>query len=249
MIYRYLTFVLFLCGCSTIKVPETFVHKEILTSEFTIASWQKITNPQSPYKIYIEGDGYAFNTHGKISSDPTPKGTLMRELAFGDTHENVIYLARPCQYVKDRKCEKKYWSTARFSQEVLDSEYQAVKSIVLNNPVTLIGFSGGAQIAGLLAVDTDLNIKKVITIAGNLDHLSWTTYHHLPPISESLNLADKKSKFSKIPQHHYIGKKDNVIPPLLTQTSVANQNLITIVPQADHGHGWKSIYSQIRNIE
>ncbi|MDD7312777.1 MAG: alpha/beta hydrolase, partial [bacterium] len=64
-----------------------------------MASWQKITHPTAPYKIYIEGDGHAFNAHGQPTGNPTPKGTLVRELAFGDNHENVIYLARPCQYV------------------------------------------------------------------------------------------------------------------------------------------------------
>ena len=105
----------------------------------------------------------------------------------------------------------------------------------------MIGYSGGAQIAGLLSVTKDLNIQKVITIAGNLDHKAWTEYHHLPPLSESLNLADYKAKFSKIPQIHYVGEKDKVIPPILIKDFVTNPNLIRIISDASHGDGWDSL--------
>ena len=249
MTYRFLIFLLFMGGCSSLKIPENYHYKEIPTSEFTIASWQKITSPQAPYKIYIEGDGHAFNARGQITNDPTPHGTLMRELAFGDAHANVIYLARPCQYVKDNHCTKEYWSTARFAPEVISAEYQAIKSVTQNNPITLVGFSGGAQIAGLLAVQKDLNIQKVITIAGNLDHKAWTSYHCLPPLTKSLNLADEKEKFASISQHHFIGEKDNVIPPFLTKKFITDKKQITIIPQASHATGWEDFYQYIRNID
>ena len=84
--------VLFLFACSSIKVPDDFVYKEIKTRTFTLASWQKITQPQGVYKIYIEGDGYAFNAYGKPTQDPTPRGALLREIAFADPSPNVVYL-------------------------------------------------------------------------------------------------------------------------------------------------------------
>ncbi len=63
---------LILCGCSSITVPDSFTYKEIETKDFKLASWQKISNPQGVYKIYIEGDGYAFNAYGKPTQNPTP---------------------------------------------------------------------------------------------------------------------------------------------------------------------------------
>ena len=90
---KVLVTLLFLVGCTTIKVPADFVYKEVETRDFILASWQKVTNPAAPYKIYIEGDGYAFNARGKATQDPTPRGTLVRELAFGDNSPNVIYRA------------------------------------------------------------------------------------------------------------------------------------------------------------
>lgn len=236
---------LLLSGCATIKAPDSFVYQEISGKNFDLVTWQKITSADAVYKVYIEGDGYAFNSHGMPSSDPTPKGELMRELAFNDNSPNVIYLARPCQYKLGRSCSTRYWTTARFAPEVIQDEYVAIKKTINNRPVILIGFSGGAQIAGILAANTDLNVKKIITIAGNLDHKAWTKYHHLPDLTGSLNAADFKTKLNSIPQKHYIGEKDKVIPPILTQNLIDNPKLIVKVKGASHNKGWDIIYPSI----
>lgn len=238
---------LVLCSCSTITVPPEFTYKEIKTQYFDIASWQKITEPKGVYKVYIEGDGYAFNAYGRPTQDPTPKGTIIRELTFGDESPNVIYLARPCQYVKSPICSQRHWTTARFASEVINAEYEAIKSIVGNSPVVLIGFSGGAQVAGLVATaKSGMNVKKIITIAGNLDHLAWTTYHNLPPLSESMNLTNYSEQFAKIPQVHYVGSNDKVIPPQLIKNFVGKNSKVIMVHGATHNAGWKSIYQVIQ---
>ena len=238
----------FLAGCTTIKAPADFAYKEINTRNFTLASWQKITDPFGTYKIYIEGDGYAFNAHGRATQDPTPRSTLVRELAFGEDSSNVIYLARPCQYVKSPVCSKRHWTTARFAPEVINAEYAAVKQITGDNPVILIGFSGGAQIAGLIAsAKPGLNVKKIITIAGNLDHLAWTQYHNLPPLNESMNLESYRKQFAQIPQIHYVGSDDEVMPPLLVREFVGNDNLVVEVDGASHNEGWEEIYQKVWN--
>lgn len=244
---KILTCLLFLlCGCHSVTVPQDFIYKEIQTQNFTLASWQKITNPHGLYKIYIEGDGHAFNAQGYPTNNPTPQSTLVREIAFGDPSPNVVYLARPCQYVISGICSQRHWTTARFSPEIINAEYEAVRQIANTNPIILIGFSGGAQIAGLLATTKQkLQIKKIITIGGNLDHLNWTTHHEVPPLNESLNLENYRSLFLKIPQHHYVGKNDDIIPPFLVEDFIQNDNLITIVPTATHNSGWQQIYSEI----
>lgn len=245
---KVLITLLFLAGCSTITAPANFVYKEIETRDFTIATWQKITNSHAVYKIYIEGDGYAFNAHGKATQDPTPHGTLVRELAFGDNSPNVIYLARPCQYVKSPICSQRHWTTARFASEIINAEYEAIKNIAGNNPVILVGFSGGAQVAGLVAIaKPELNIKKIITIAGNLDHLAWTQYHNLPPLNESMNLESYRKQFAKIPQIHYVGSDDEVMPPVLVREFVGKGDLIIEVSGARHNEGWGKIYNKIRS--
>lgn len=245
---KALIILFFVAGCTAIKAPTDFVYKEIPTRDFTLASWQKITEPSGTYKIYIEGDGYAFNAHGRATQDPTPKGILMRELAFGDDSPNVVYLARPCQYIKSPICSKRHWTTARFAPEVINAEYAAVKQIVGDNPVILIGFSGGAQVAGLIAsAKPGLNVKKVITIAGNLDHLAWTQYLNLPPLNESMNLKSYHKQFARIPQIYYVGSNDEVVPPLLVRDFVGKDTRVFEVRGATHNSGWEEIYSQIRN--
>ena len=228
----------FLGGCAAFEFPSTYSYREIETSDFKIAAWQKITNPNGLYRIYIEGDGYAFNAHGYPTNDPTPKSDLFRKMVLSDNSPNVIYLARPCQYVKNSQCSQKYWTTARFAPEVIDAEYEAIRELTHGSPVELIGFSGGAQIAGLMAVTKDIKVKRIITIAGNLDHRAWTEYHHLPPLRESLNLADYGKAFMRFNQIHYVGEDDEVIPFILTQKFVQNNSLVKIVPKATHNKGW-----------
>lgn len=243
---KVLITLLFLAGCSTITAPADFVYKEIETRDFTLVSWQKVTTPAASYKIYIEGDGYAFNAHGRATQDPTPHGTLVRELAFGDKNPNVIYLARPCQYVKSPICSKRHWTTARFAPKVINAEYEVIKQIVGNSPVILVSFSGGAQVAGLVATaKPGLNVKKIITIAGNLDHLAWTQYHNLPPLNESMSLESYRKQFAKIPQIHYVGSNDEVMPPILVREFIKDNDLIIEVNGASHNEGWGKIYNKV----
>lgn len=245
---RWFVFVfLALTACAaSVNVPQEFVYQPITAGVFQIASWQKITDPNQPFKIYIEGDGNAFNARGLPTSDPTPKGHLVRDMAFNDPSANVIYLARPCQYISSSICSLRHWTTARFAPEIINSMHAAIKQIADEKPVILIGFSGGAQIAGLIAsAKTGLNIKKIVTIAGNLDHLAWTSYHQLPPLNESMNLENYRNQFLKIDQIHYVGSNDNVIPPALVHAFIGDQAPVIEVKGAAHNQGWNRIYSEI----
>lgn len=247
--FRFFVLFLFLllAGCQSIVIPDNFEYKEIVTDTFTIASWQKISDNKGTVKVYIEGDGASFDAYGRPTKDPTPRGKMIRELAFGDYSSNVVYLARPCQFVMSDICSVRHWTSARFSYEIVNATYQAVKQIAGKRDVVLVGFSGGAQVAGLVSVlNRDLNIKKVISVAGNLDHLEWTEYHNLPSLNESLNLADYKSLYFDIPQKHYVGDLDNVIPSGLVFDFVKDKNIdVEIVKKASHSEGWNAVYGEI----
>lgn len=245
--FKLMAVILILSGCTAIKAPADFKQVEITTRNFNLAVWQKITDPDGVYKIYIEGDGHAFNARGRATNDPTPRGRLLREIAFGDKSPNVVYLARPCQYVRSPVCTQRHWTTARFAPEIINAEYEAVKQIAGDHEVILIGFSGGAQVAGLLAAaKPGLKVKKIITIAGNLDHLAWTQHHRLPPLNESMNLESYRKQFVQIPQLHYAGDADKVMPPRLIE-DFAGQQKVIVVPGASHNRGWEKIYESIRN--
>ncbi len=116
-----------MCGCRGVVAPDSFTYKEIQTDSYRLASRQKIADKKAPVRIYIEGDGYAFNHLGQPTTNPTPRGTFLRKIAFNDPNANIVYLARPCQFVEDRLCTQKDWTTGRFSQDIVNSTTQAIK--------------------------------------------------------------------------------------------------------------------------
>lgn len=234
-----------LVGCASVSdsivSPETFEYKEIMAGQYRLASWQKDTNPAAPVRIYIEGDGHSFNHRGQATTDPTPKNPFMRELAFNDPNPNVVYLARPCQYVMNENCTPLDWTTGRFSKAVVDSMSSAVKEIADGRPVVLIGYSGGAMVSGLIiARNSDLSVQQWLTIAGVLDHEKWTAYHKVPPLLDSLNM----SRMLLVPQLHFVGGKDSVVPPVFLH-SVVPKGTVFVVPEATHGSGFDVIRSYI----
>ncbi|MFP4386937.1 MAG: alpha/beta hydrolase, partial [Alphaproteobacteria bacterium] len=71
----------------------------ITTPLFTFTTFQKITNTNAPLSIYIEGDGLAWIKRTRPSGNPTPTNPVALRLAASDNiSQNIIYIARPCQY-------------------------------------------------------------------------------------------------------------------------------------------------------
>ena len=239
---KKILFLLFLlCGCHSITVPDFFTYKEIKTDTYKLASWQKITNTKSPIRIYIEGDGYAFNYAGQPTNNPTPRGTFLREVAFNDPNANVVYLARPCQFVEDTRCTQKDWTTGRFSQDIVNSTAQAIKMVSGKQEIILIGYSGGALLSGLI-IDQNpkIPVKRWITLAGVLNHTKWTEDLNLPPLKDSIDLKTLPT----IPQLHLIGDKDTTVSYKLTESLVDNKNLV-IIPGATHDKGYINYLSSV----
>ena len=236
---RLLVLVAALAGCASFNFPADFAYREIPAGAFRLAAWVKDAGTDEPLHVYIEGDGHAFDARGRPAPDPTPRSAFFRKFAAEDPHPNVAYLARPCQFVRTTACSPKYWSGSRFAPEVIDSEYEAVRLLARGRRVVLAGYSGGAQVAALIAATKPLPVLKLVTVAGNLDHRAWTRSLKLAPLSGSLWLGDFRQAFAAVPQVHYAGSQDEVVDPQITRRFLPEPSTLVIVPGAGHASGWE----------
>lgn len=230
--------VVLLGGCATPFVPsDEFAPVTMHTYDFEIFTYQKMTSSTAPVHIYIEGDGRAFDGAGRPTDDPSPHGTFVRNLAMDDSSQNVVYIARPCQFVMSESCRAIDWTSGRFSARVVNAVADVIKNVAGRRPVVLIGYSGGAMLSAIIIQQNpDIDVKKWITIAGVLNHSDWTDYFGDSPLSDSLSVDE----LPRIPQAHYVASHDTVVPISLTRKWVSD-DLIFIVPNSSH--------SQFKNLK
>jgi len=254
----------FLAACSTmsrgknaqdIAIPAGLTQTTVAAAPFLLAQFARIGSPGQEAHLYIEGDGLAWLGQRTPSLDPTPTNPVALKLAAADPAANVIYLARPCQYTKlvtDGACQQKYWTSHRFAPEVIDSMNEALDAIKAQNRISgfhLIGFSGGANIAALLAAERN-DILSLRTVAGNLDHVLLHKMHNVSQTLSSLNAKDQAKATSRIPQYHFIGGADEIVSPAIAQSfiSAAGQTRCIqtqIVPGLGHDAGWAAIWPSL----
>ncbi len=231
-------------------------EKEIVrTDTFLLTAYKRLTEPGKPLHIYIEGDGYAWVTRNRVSGDPTPREPMMLSLAAEDPAPNVVYLARPCQYTpsaQNPKCNEFYWTDGRFSEEVVRSMDQAVSYFVEKAKapgVDLIGYSGGAAVAVLVAARRT-DISSLRTIAGNLDPGLVNRYHEVSPLEGSLDPMEVAPQIASLPQLHFVGGDDETVPfevvgSFLKQMGDERCFRIKTVPDASHKNGWVESWPQL----
>jgi len=238
-----------------IAIQSSLASRDFPLPDFTIKSWSRISDQSLPITIYIEGDGYAWVNKETPSMNPTPKNPIGLKLASLDPAQNVIYLARPCQYTEPenlKTCSQKDWTSARFSRKIIDSYDLILNQISSENneqKFNLIGFSGGANIAGLLASHRD-DILSLRTVAGNIDNAAFIKLHHVSPMPESLNMADYTSNLEHIPQIHFIAENDQLVPPAISRSYIektTNKHCIQtyIATKTSHNEGWENIWTNL----
>ncbi|WP_338924981.1 alpha/beta hydrolase (plasmid) [Pseudomonas silesiensis] len=194
-----------------------------LTAVSKVASKTPDQVDTSVLTVYIEGDGRAWITSSMPSSDPSPRSFMMAQKALEDTQPS-IYLARPCQFQKTESpsCNMTLWTSDRFSSEVVASYSQALDQIKRYKGVKrfhLVGYSGGAAVAMALAGQRQ-DIEQVVTLAGNVDPLAWIERQNLSRLGDVVNPLDYSARLSNLPQRHYVGAKDKVVPPDMAKAFV-----------------------------
>ncbi|HFH3788663.1 alpha/beta hydrolase [Pseudomonas aeruginosa] len=203
-------------------------------------------------RIYLEGDGHAWATATQPSLDPTPHNLLVARLAVDDPTPNA-YLARPCQFVMAPACEPSLWTHQRFSQEVVTSLSQALDQLKQrygNQAFELVGYSGGAALALLLAAQRK-DVAQVQTLAGNLSPRLWAQMKGLSPLDGSLDPLGYRERLAAIPQRHLVGDADDVVPASLTKAYLEQLrpytcSQVALSPATDHQQGWETAWETWR---
>lgn len=252
-----------LVGCAApptakLAAQSNFTKIYIQTQPFNLASYQKILKPGTTVNIYIEGDGGAWIGRNRLSADPSPRYGTTMQLAALDPNPNVVYLARPCQYSpQDLKtvCDSKYWSLARYSQEVvsaLDSAISQIKHQCQAKHINLIGYSGGGALALLIAAQR-ADVSSIRTVAGNLDLSAMDKIHHTTPLSESLDPIVVAAQVRHIPQLHFVGGKDYVVPEIVARNFVKVAGLdastVIVIKNSGHSSQWHKHWQQLLQLE
>lgn len=248
-------------GCALIPSPQERVaqadqlageqgwRRQMLSAGgFELASFvprQRVLNPH--LVVYIEGDGFAWLSGTQPSSDPTPRDAVGLKLALAQPEPNAAYLARPCQFVpgQDRRCTSAYWTNQRFSADVVMATMKALDRLKQDagaQTLTLVGYSGGGTVASLVAVRRP-DVTRLVTVAGNLDLAGWVAHHGLQPLGGSLDPADDVLGLSRVPQWHFVGDLDRVVPAALTERLVAryadpSSAVVTHLADVDHACCW-----------
>lgn len=172
---------------------------------------------------------------------------------------NIVYLARPCQYTDpslDKACHPDIWSNLRFSEPIIASMNEAIdklKQQLKPSEIHLVGYSGGAAVAVLIAARRN-DITSLNTVAGDLDHQKMSQYHKTTPLVGSLNPIDFASKVAHIPQHHYVGAKDKIVPIFIAEDFVkevakirSEKAKLSILPNVGHHQGWEGAWQYLVN--
>ena len=246
---------LFSCANNPVQHAE-FAQKYNLTQKiypaestkgFNILTLQKIPDPKKKVRIYVEGDGFAYVNKSRPSVDPTPRSTVLLDLMEQDDHQNLVYVARPCQYIDSEKCHEKYWTTKRFSKEIIQS-LNIVIDDFRDHEIELVGYSGGGLV--VLALDHK-NVKNIRTIAGNLDFDEFARLHRVKTIKTAII---NYPKLSIMPQIHFIGAFDNVVPIEVFnkyQRKLLRKNCVSIkvLGTVTHNTGWTKRWREMLKVK
>jgi len=235
----FLVIALFTAGCASVSdryeaadriaAEVGFTKTFVKTDNFTLTAYTRFDRPLDDLNVYIEGDGSAWLSRTRLSDDPTPRRPLVLELAARDPAPNVAYLARPGQYTAAAKpgCHPDYWSDRRFSQEVVAPVNQALDSLL-----------------------RQARSDTLRTVAGNLDTEAVNRHHGVSPLKRSLNPIDAAEKVKNLPQHHFAGSKDTVVPPFIIESFLKRAGdqdgrRFTIVDGVSHTRGWSERWKSL----
>jgi len=229
-------------------------REDVPTTPFLIATWHRMTPPVHSLHVYIEGDGFAWKSRTQPSSDPTPRNPIGLMLAAADKHQNVLYLARPCQFFAPplpASCGVNVWTNDRFSPSVINAMNDVLNRFVKQYPgvkLDLVGYSGGGNIAAILA-ERRTDVQSLRTVAGNLDVAYVNATHHVSAMPNAVSAIDRAFALRTMPQMHFSGDADKTVSPAVAQRFQravgGNCSQVEVVSNMAHGSDWAAFWPQL----
>lgn len=198
--------------------------------------------------VYLEGDGRGV-VRGRVTQDPTPSRAMGFELARSDPAPAILYLARIGQFQPSQTGQKyqAYWSNKRLAEEAVRAASQAIdeaKARLGARRIHLIGYSGGGGLAILLAEQRS-DVASLTTVAGLLDTYWWVREKNFQPLTGSLNPADQAGRLANLPQVHFYGRDDSIIPPEMSahfQTLAPFTDFQRVGLDTNHWRAWPDLW-------
>ncbi|HWK45707.1 MAG TPA: alpha/beta hydrolase [Stellaceae bacterium] len=237
--------------------PAGLHREQVHTDSFLLTAFFRVSRRDQPVTIYIEGDGLAWVSRNQPSLDPTPRQAIGLALAAVDPASNVVYLARPCQFTPmtlNPRCGIPYWTNRRYASEVVESMNQAVDrfaALVPGRRIDLVGYSGGGALAVLVAARR-ADVASIRTVAGNLDDDFVNRLHRVSATPQSENAIDVAARVASIPQLHFSGADDTIVPPAVSQRFVSAAGgrcaRALTVPGLSHESDWSRLWPDLLAI-
>jgi len=231
-----------------------FTVSNLQTKSFLLRALSKTYPSAKVLRVYIEGDGFAWVTRSQPSMDPTPRNPVGLRLAAADPSPNVLYLARPCQYIGPplpKECSVTWWTDKRFSQPVVAAMDEALSQVVSRMPgvaLELVGYSGGATIAAQLAARRQ-DVRSLRTVAGNLDVAFVNQIHNVSAMSEAASAIDVAPQLASLPQIHFSGAQDSTVPVSVAERyqkiTGTRCSKVEQVAGMRHGSDWAALWPRL----
>jgi dienelactone hydrolase len=214
---------------------DGMVIHEVETSNFRhLVVEQSLSS--SRQVVFIEGDGRPWSDSGQEpTDDPTPDHALAYELMVR-TPAHAFYVSRPCYFqIADENCTSNIWTSDRYSREVIESIVAALSQVLESSkPITVVGYSGGAAIAHLVALELPL-VDTVISVAGLFDTDRWTSHHGYEPLINSLNPATTRRRESTMYVYLH-GEQDRNVPISHLDDISKDADNVILVSFESYGH-------------
>ncbi|NHZ34061.1 alpha/beta hydrolase [Massilia rubra] len=227
----------------------------VQAGDFALTVYRPASTAATTLTVYLEGDGLAWLSATAVSPDPTPVHPVALQLALRHPHGAVAYLARPCQFqgtTLPAACRSALWTDARYGPEVIDSMNGALDQLMRHagaRRLVLVGYSGGGAVAALLAARR-ADVALLLTVAANLDTVEWARLQHLSPLTASFNPADHAARLARVPQQHWVGAGDDVVPPAVLAAYAARfpaaaRPPVTVVAGFGHSCCWQAHWADM----